>query len=93
MTNSVEIIELVKKLSKNFTKIIHRNTLRRYKLLNWGDNGIGNRWAKKIFVYTVIYKSRKPKIYYSDDIQKDLEEIDNKIEQFCKKEQKINRGL
>jgi hypothetical protein len=42
-----EIEEVVKKLSNNFTSIINRDTLRKYPKLDWGDNGIGDRWAKK----------------------------------------------
>ena len=40
--------DIVNELSNNFTKIILRNDLRKYEELNWGDNGIGDRWAKKI---------------------------------------------
>lgn len=63
------IVNLVIKLSNNFTKIIPRNELKKYKKLNWGNNGIGDRWANKKFNYSVIYGSKdKPYKTYSDNI-------------------------
>ena len=47
----VDIIELVKTLSENFTKIIHREEIRKHKEIDWGKNGVGNRFANKNFNY------------------------------------------
>jgi 5-methylcytosine-specific restriction endonuclease McrA len=70
-----DIEELVKNLSNNFTAIISRDILRKYpKLLDWGDNGIGARWAKKKFNYTVV-TNEKVKTYSENDD----DEIDNEI--------------
>jgi 5-methylcytosine-specific restriction endonuclease McrA len=75
----VDLIELVKTLSENFTKIINREVIKQYKELDWGDNGIGNRWAKKKFNYSVINKNGSVKIYsdnlddtISDEIKTDF---------------------
>lgn len=62
-----QIIELVRQLTNNFTNIIPRNTLKEYPKLNWGNNGVGNRWANKIFNYTVIYKNGKTKTYSDNE--------------------------
>lgn len=70
-----QIIELVRQLTNNFTNIIPRNTLKEYPKLNWGNNGVGNRWANKIFNYTVIYKNGKTKTYSdneNDTIENDI---------------------
>jgi hypothetical protein len=70
-----DIFELVKQLSNNFAKIVSRDELRKYKKLDWGDNGAGDRWANKKFNYTVIYSTGKYKTYSendSDEIDKNL---------------------
>ena len=53
------IEEQVSFLSNNFTQIINRNDLHKYPILNWGQNGIGDRWAGKRFNYTVIYGNKR----------------------------------
>lgn len=58
-----ELLNLVSKLSNEFTKIIFKETLTKHKCLSWGNNGVGNRWAKKAFIYTVIYSNLKFKTY------------------------------
>lgn len=50
--------EIVSQLSANFTAIIPRDVLRKYKKLDWGDNGIGDRWANKKYNYTAIYNDK-----------------------------------
>ena len=57
------IEEQVVFLSNNFTQIINRNELHNYPSLNWGQNGIGDRWAGKKFNYTVIYGNKRFKHY------------------------------
>jgi hypothetical protein len=52
-----DIEELVISLSFNFTKIISRKEIKKYEIINWGNNGIGDRWANKKFNYSVIYKN------------------------------------
>ncbi len=63
----VDIIKLVTDLSDNFTKIISREEIRNHKEIDWGDNGIGDRWAKKKFNYTVLKKNGSEK-NYSDNL-------------------------
>jgi hypothetical protein len=67
------IEELVKKLSSDFTKIISRDTIKDYNELDWGNNGIGDRWAKKKFNYTLIYHNKKTKTY-SESIDDTIDE-------------------
>ena len=38
---------ILSNLSNNFTQIISRSSLREHKKLDWGDNGVGDRWANK----------------------------------------------
>jgi len=58
--------QLVKRLSNNYTTIISRTEIRKHKSLDWGDNGIGDRWVKKKFNYTVIY-NKKEKQYSENE--------------------------
>ena len=73
MQNHTDIIELVKNLSNNYINIINRTEIEKYKVLNWGNNGIGDRFARKIFNYTVINKNGTYKTY------SDNEELINEI--------------
>jgi hypothetical protein len=61
------IIELVKKLSNNYNDIIPRSEIRNYPNIDWGDNGLGDRWCGKRFNYTAIYAGRKEPKLYSDN--------------------------
>ena len=58
--------EIVMQLSQNFTAIIPRDELRKHKKLDWGDNGLGDRWANKKYNYTAIY-SDKTKTYSENE--------------------------
>jgi hypothetical protein len=60
------LINLVKELSNNFTTIIPKNMIDQYSELKWGNNGIGDRWAKKLFNYSVI-TNKKIKTYSEND--------------------------
>jgi hypothetical protein len=82
-----EIEELVKKLSNNFTAIINRDTLRKYPKLNWGDNGIGDRWYKKKFNYTVV-TNEKVKTYSEND-----DEIDSEVLRVYRLENTKMKGI
>jgi hypothetical protein len=64
--------DIINELSNNYTKIIPRNELRKYEALNWGDNGIGNRWANKKYNYSVI--SNKTQKLYSENDEKTIDE-------------------
>jgi hypothetical protein len=57
------LIELVVNLSKEFTLVIDINTIKASPTLWWGGNGVGDRWANKKFNYSVIYKTKAPKLY------------------------------
>lgn len=54
--NKNQKISLIKKLSNNYCKIISRKEIRKHKIIDWGDNGLGDRFCNKYFNYTSIYK-------------------------------------
>jgi hypothetical protein len=66
--NKIDIIKLVKELSLNYKNIISREELKKYKDLDWGNNGIGDRWCNKKFNYGVVYGGKINYKIYSDDI-------------------------
>jgi len=59
--------ELIIKLSNNFTKIITIEEIKNNKSIYWGGNGVGNRFANKLFNYELIYKNKKTKKYSEND--------------------------
>lgn len=59
--------DIVISLSHNYTKIIPRIELSKYKKLNWGNNGIGSRWANSRYNYTVVYSHNKTKTYSENE--------------------------
>lgn len=61
-TKRREIVCLVRSLSQDFTKIIPITVLKNYPCIYWGGNGLGNRWARQMFNYTVIYSTKKTKL-------------------------------
>ena len=76
MTN--EVLQKVITLTNNYKKIIPRDICKKHKELDWGNNGIGDRWCKQLFNYTVIYSGNKSLKTYSDnDENLNLEIINN----------------
>lgn len=69
LLNNMIIIRKIKKLSNRFTKIINRSYIINTEL-DWGNNGIGDRFAKKLFNYTVIYNNKTIKTYSENDDDK-----------------------
>lgn len=69
-----QIIKDAQKLSNNFTTIISKVEMVKYPELIWGNNGLGDRWANKLFNYTSIYKN-KIKTYSENDEIPDLKLI------------------
>lgn len=61
-------------ISNGYSNIISRKDCSEYKDLNWGNNGIGNRWCKKLFNYTVIYKGNGNNKCYSENINDKIPE-------------------
>ena len=59
--------------SKQFRKSarIVGDVIGKYPIIDWGNNGIGDRWAKKKFNYTVIQSSGKIKLYSENDNDKE----------------------
>jgi len=77
MGKNIEIVTLVKKLSDNYKKIISRNEIAQHSKIDWGNNGIGDRFARKNFNYTVIQKSGQYTTYSeNDDENIDMKELD-----------------
>ena len=66
-TSQKDIINLVKQLSNNYTQIISREEIRKHPIIDWGDNGIGDRFARKLFNYTVISKNKTQTYSETDD--------------------------
>lgn len=62
-------IIIVKRLSNDFTIPIPKVILKQYPSLDWGNNGIGNRWCKKQFNYAVIYSGKKKNKIYSINME------------------------
>jgi len=59
-------IELVIRATNNFTKIISTKEIKtNYPELDWGQNGVGNRFANQKFNYSVIFRNKISR--YSDN--------------------------
>jgi hypothetical protein len=69
------IIKLVVKLSNNFTTIIPKEEIQKHGCIWWGNNGLGDRFAKKKFNYTVIYKNKTIQKYSENDNDSITDEI------------------
>jgi len=81
-----QLIELVRELSNNFTDIISKKELSTHGNIGEFTNGIGNRWCRKIFNYTVIYSKGDQimKLYSTnpDDTLPDLELVNNFVQNY-----------
>ena len=65
------VYELVIRATDNFTKILSTNEIKdKYTDLYWGGNGLGDRWAKKKFNYSVIYSKKQSVLYSENDDDK-----------------------
>jgi hypothetical protein len=84
--------ELVIRATDNFRKILSTKEIKdNYTELYWGGNGVGDRFAKKKFNYTVIYSNKpnkqpKLKLYSENDDDKIPIEI---LDQFLQ----TNKGV
>jgi hypothetical protein len=85
--------DIVRKLSNNYTTIISRDQLKEYKHLDWGDNGIGDRWANKKYNYTVIYHNKKTKTYSENDEDCVNELVISHFIQQNESFQELNKGI
>lgn len=67
--SSESVDDLIISITENFTKILSTYDIKNnYKELYWGGNGVGDRWIKKKFNYSVIYKNKSP-FLYSENIE------------------------
>jgi len=55
--------DIIISITNKYTQLISREELIKYPELNWCGNGLGNRWAKKKYNYSVIYHNKSQKIY------------------------------
>jgi len=71
------IVELVKKVTDNFTRIASVDKLKtdEFKDLYWGGNGIGDRFANKSVNYTSVYANGKVCLYSENDEDKIPEDL------------------
>ncbi len=59
---------LVETATQQFTQILSVTDIKtQYPSLYWGGNGVGDRWANKLFNYTVIFGNGKTKLYSEND--------------------------
>jgi hypothetical protein len=68
-------IELVKKLSEEFTQIISRIEIAKYPDIYWGSNGVGDRWCNKLFNYTSIRANKAGELKLKTYSEKDSDSI------------------
>jgi len=75
--NVLSVDEQIKQLSNNYKNIIPRQILKHFPKLDWGNNGIGDRWANGKQNYTVIYSSKNKdfKTYSDNDENIDIDKI------------------
>ena len=72
-TSKDEIIEIVKKASNQLTRIIPTVEIKeKYIELDWGGNGVGDRFANKAFNYSIIYGNKKTRLYSESEMQDEV---------------------
>lgn len=59
--------DIIIAITNTYTQLISREELMKYPELNWGQNGVGDRWAKKKYNYSVVYSNKSQKIYSEND--------------------------
>jgi 5-methylcytosine-specific restriction endonuclease McrA len=64
---STSIDQLVILLSDEYRKIIPISEIKLHDSLWWGGNGVGNRWARQRFNYSVVYAKSNSKQYSEND--------------------------
>ena len=65
--NKTNIELLVKNITNDFTTVLSIDEIKNHSELHWGGNGVGDRWGKKKFNYSVIYSNKKIKKYSEND--------------------------
>jgi len=78
-TDNTEVINVVKELTCNFTKPITREQCNNHQHLKLSGNGTGDRWAKRLFNFTVIYGNRTTRTYSENLDDRVRDEIVNNI--------------
>lgn len=62
-----DVLDEIKKISNNFSEIIPIDKIINHPILKYGRNGMGDRWCRKMFIYSVIYKNGIYKSYLNTD--------------------------
>jgi hypothetical protein len=75
----METLSLVKALSNDFSQVISRDECAKHPPLNWGNNGIGNRWCSGMFCYTAVYHNRH-KTY--NDVSNRVDDVIDQLNEF-----------
>jgi len=84
--------EMVVRATCNFTKILSTSEIKaNYVELYWGGNGVGDRWARQKFNYSVIYSSKPPALYSENDDDEIPEELLTQFLQVNKELAQINK--
>jgi hypothetical protein len=85
---STQIKDLVWGLSCQGTKIIPIDIIKQHPLIMWGNNGVGGRFAKKLFNYTSIQRTKT-----QTHSENDFDEIPKEILELFSKEFKKGNGI
>ncbi len=81
----LELIEIIKNATDNFTKIISINDIKnKYSDLYWGGNGVGDRWANRCVNYTSIYSNKKLQLHSENENDKIPDELLIEFYKNCK---------
>ncbi len=83
--------DLVLKATRDFTRILStKEIIEQYAELYWGGNGVGDRWARKKFNYSVIYSREKISLYSENE---DDEIPAGLLEVFFRADHHLRRGI
>lgn len=84
-------VELVKQMTDNYENILDVADMRQnHPSLDWGSNGVGNRFCNKKHNYSVIQANGKTKLYSEND---DDEIPEDKLSQFLEKYKSGGNGI
>lgn len=87
----LELEKIIIDATNNFTKILTTTEIKeKYPQLYWGGNGVGDRWAKKKFNYSVILHNKEITLYSENDDDKIPDDI---LKKFLETTQDTKTGI
>lgn len=79
------------------TGIIPRELIRQHSEIDWGKNGVGDRFCNKLFNYVSINKNKTHKEYYTNLSPIQIDELKSEIDEYCilnlEQNKKIKNGI